>query len=99
MDIMLGVRPATNEKPYSQLDQLYLQVLRAALPSDTGTDVIERFHWVVGCIVLMRDSICKTAFTTFTKYSLEQISHTLSHLQSIILSPENPMDVIRPVSL
>lgn len=89
IEILLGVRQATNAKPYAQLDQLYLQILRNALPADTEDDDIDRFHWVVGSIVLLRNPLSMDALAHFTRYDMDEVINALYHLQSIILIPSN----------
>ncbi|KAI0064287.1 WD40 repeat-like protein [Artomyces pyxidatus] len=87
ISIILGARQSTTAKPYAQLDQLYLQVLRSALPEGTDEDDFDRFHWVVGCIVLLRDKLSMEALGHFTPYRPQEIDDTLYHLHSIILAP------------
>jgi hypothetical protein len=89
LEVLLGVRVAVNAKPYAQLDQLYLQVLRSALPEDTEEDLILRFHWVVGSIVLLRDPLSVNSLSLFIKYDAEEVSDALYHLHSIILPPSS----------
>jgi hypothetical protein len=54
LKILLRTPTAIKGKPYAQLDELYLQVLRSAWLDNTEgqEDLIPRFHWVVGSIVI-----------------------------------------------
>ncbi|KAI0060080.1 WD40 repeat-like protein [Artomyces pyxidatus] len=88
IDILLGARHTTKTKPYEDLDLLYLQVLRSALPSDlTDDDDIDRFHWVIGSVVLLRDPLSMDALACFTRFETEEVVNALYHLHSIILTP------------
>lgn len=89
MEILVGARQAVNAKPYAQLDQLYHQVLRNALPSDSEPDTVERFRWTVSCIVLLRNPLALYVLSRFTEYTAEDILNTLHHLHSIILAPSD----------
>jgi NACHT domain len=89
LEVLLGARVAVNAKPFAQLDQLYLQVLRSALPDDSEEDLILRFHWVVGSIVLLRDPLSVDSLSRFIKYDAEDVSDALYHLHSIILPPSS----------
>ena len=89
LEILLGARVAVNAKPYAQLDQLYLQVLRSALPEDTEEDDILRFHWVMGSIVLLRSPLSVISLSRFIKYDTKDVSDGLYHLHSIILPPSS----------
>ncbi|KAF8629283.1 hypothetical protein AX15_003530 [Amanita polypyramis BW_CC] len=87
LEVLLGARAAVNAKPYAQLDQLYLQVLRSALPKDTEEDLILRFHWVVGSIVLLRNPLSIRSLACFIQYEEDDVLDALYHLHSIILTP------------
>ncbi|KAF8179114.1 hypothetical protein BJ912DRAFT_644648 [Pholiota molesta] len=89
LEILLGIRQTTNAKllPYLDLDNLYLAVLRNAFPDDSDDEVVERFRWVVGCIVLMLDPLSMEALGRFTNTSPDDIERTLYHLHSVIISP------------
>jgi hypothetical protein len=89
LEILLGARMAVNAKPHAQLDQLYLQVLRSALPEDTEEDDMLRFHCVVGSIVLLRSPLSIISLSRFIKYDTEDVSDALYHLHSIILPPSS----------
>ena len=89
LEILLGIQKAVKAKPYAQLDQLYLVVLLSALPEDTEEDLILRFQWVVGSIVLLRDPLSINSLSRFIKYDAEEVSSALYHLHSIILEPSS----------
>jgi WD40 repeat protein len=91
LDILLGIKQATNAQllPYIDLDNLYLAVLHNAFPVDSEEEGVERFRWVVGCIVLMLDPLSMEALGRFTDTDPEDIDRTLYHLHSVIISPSS----------
>ncbi|KAJ7507233.1 WD40-repeat-containing domain protein [Mycena galericulata] len=100
MQILLGVHQATGTKPYAQLDELYIQILRNGLPLDNVTDEeVDIFQWVAGTLVLLRDALSLSALSAFTHIALDDVSFTLTYLQSIIIvppSPEQPPQIYHP---
>ena len=46
-----------NQRPEQALDNVYLQVLRSAVPPGSRNHIVNRFQTVVGTIVLLRDSL------------------------------------------
>ncbi|PBK77602.1 WD40 repeat-like protein [Armillaria solidipes] len=87
LQILLGLRSSTKTRPYADLDKLYLQVLRNALPPESEEEDNEIFRWVVGNMVLMHDPMPLTAFSRFTRVPMGDIHTALYHLHSIILTP------------
>lgn len=87
MDMLVGTRQAVYARPYAQLDQLYHQVLRQALPAQSEPDTVARFRWIISCIVLLRDPLALYVLSRFTQYAEDDILNTLHHLHSIILAP------------
>ncbi|KAJ7200176.1 hypothetical protein GGX14DRAFT_572287 [Mycena pura] len=100
MKILLGVHQATGTKPYAQLDELYIQILRHGLPLDNITDEeVDIFQWVVGTLVLLRDPLSLSVLADFTKIASDDVNFTLTYLQSIIIvppSPEQPPQIYHP---
>ncbi|PBK63484.1 WD40 repeat-like protein [Armillaria solidipes] len=98
LQILLGVRSATQTRPYADLDRLYLQVLRNALPTESEEEDTETFRWVVGNMVLMHDPLPLTAFSSFTQVTVKDIHTALYHLHSIILTPsaDDPPRIYHP---
>jgi hypothetical protein len=85
LEILQGTRGAVNAKPYAHLDHLYLQALRNGLPENTEDDIMLRFRWVVGTIVLLRGPLSVNSLSRFINYDAEQVSDTLHALHSVIL--------------
>ncbi|KAJ6576198.1 hypothetical protein B0H10DRAFT_942661 [Mycena sp. CBHHK59/15] len=91
MHILLGVHQATGTKPYAQLDELYMQILRNGLPLDDVTDTeLDIFQWVVGTLMLLRDPLSLSTLSAFTQVAFEDVIVTLTYLQSIIVVPSSP---------
>lgn len=75
--------------PFSQLDSLYLQLLRNAFGPDSPSAVLERVRTVIGTIVGVREPLPRAALGQLIGLSEVQVASTLRHLQSIIISTEN----------
>jgi AAA ATPase domain len=81
---------ASNEleaTPYSQLDNLYVGILRNSLSDSNRKVVVKRFQTVVGSIVLLRQPLPLGSFAQFVQYELDDVDTALRHLRSIIIHP------------
>ncbi|PPR00447.1 hypothetical protein CVT24_004508 [Panaeolus cyanescens] len=88
LDIQLEVRQAKRVHPFAELDGLYLHVLQSALPADECEDEdFDRFSWIVGCLVLLRNPLSMRALALFTEISIASIRTSLRHVQSVIICP------------
>ena len=74
----------TYQRPEQALDNIYLQVLRSAVPAGSRNHIINRFQTVVGTIVLLRDPLPAQALANLIAVDIDDISRALSHLHSII---------------
>ena len=74
----------TNQRPEQALDDIYLQILRSAVPKGSGNRIIERFQTVVGTIILLQDPLPRQALANLIAVGIDDINGALSHLHSII---------------
>lgn len=96
LTIKVGHIPISDS--YSRLDQLYLHILKVALPRQPY--YIERFQKVVGSIALMQKPLPMEAFARFLGgYDVAEIMQTLYHLHSIIIVPDDPSHAVRTYHL
>lgn len=86
LNIILSLRQASNVKPYAALDELYLQVLRN-LVSGLNATILDRFHKVVGSLVLLRNPLPLVALETLADVEPGDGRAALRHLQSLIVIP------------
>ncbi|KAF9514788.1 hypothetical protein BS47DRAFT_1361503 [Hydnum rufescens UP504] len=73
--------------PYSQLDSLYVGVLRNSLSDSNRKAVVKRFQTVVGSIVLLRQPLPLGSLARFLQYELDDVDTVLLHLRSVIIPP------------
>ncbi|KAF9509840.1 hypothetical protein BS47DRAFT_113675 [Hydnum rufescens UP504] len=78
---------ASKAMPYTQLDNLYVGVLRNSLSDANSEAIIERFQTVVGSIVLLRQPLPLRSFAHFVQYELDDVNTALHHLRSVIILP------------
>ena len=74
----------TNQRPEQALDDIYLQILRSAIPEGSGKRIVESFQMAVGTIILLRDSLPRQALANLITVDIDDITRALSHLHSII---------------
>ena len=95
-DLLAAQTTVDDPNPYAQLDQLYLQCLRSALPDSAPKTLIRRFRLVVWSIVLLRDPLSVNSLSRFIKcYDADEVSDALYYLHSIILTPSSPEEAPR----
>jgi hypothetical protein len=103
MRILLGVQQTSGTKPYAQLDELYIQILRNGLPLDgdnpASDEEVDIFQSVVGTLVLLRDPLSLRALSAFTGVVLRDVQFTFNHLQSVVIMPpcqDEPLQIYHP---
>jgi hypothetical protein len=80
--------------PHYHLDQLYTQVLNHAFP-DTSPALSSRLKTVLGSIVLLRDQLSSLALERLLDLKPHTVWKTLLHLHSVVIVPEDDVQVIR----
>ncbi|KAJ7486578.1 hypothetical protein FB451DRAFT_1391487 [Mycena latifolia] len=80
--------------PLHALDQLYNQVLRLAFP-DISTRLLRLLKTVLGSIIHIRDLLCIFALENLLDLAPGQIRETLWDLHSVIIVPDDSLEVIR----
>ncbi|KAF9518607.1 hypothetical protein BS47DRAFT_220629 [Hydnum rufescens UP504] len=73
--------------PYSQLDSLYVGVLRNLLSDSNRNAIVKRFQMVVGSIVLLRQPLPLGSLAQFVQCTLDDVDTALRHLRSVIIPP------------
>lgn len=94
----MGTRQSQNSKllPYHDLDNLYLAVLRNALPVDiTEEGEAEQFRWLIGCIILLLNPLSMEALAKFTLIDAKEISHVLYGLHSVVIVSDSVKEAPR----
>ncbi|KAF9515244.1 hypothetical protein BS47DRAFT_1391779 [Hydnum rufescens UP504] len=81
--------------PYSQLDSLYVEVLRNSLSNSNRKVIVKRFQAVVGSIVLLRQPLPIGSLARFVQYTLDDVDTALRHLRSVIVPPSTPDEAPR----
>ncbi|KAF9518438.1 hypothetical protein BS47DRAFT_1389076 [Hydnum rufescens UP504] len=76
--------------PYSQLDSLYVGVLRNSLSDSNRKAIVKRFQTVVGSIVLLRQPLPLGSLAEFVQCTPDDIHTALRHLRSVIIPPSAP---------
>jgi NACHT domain len=91
LSLILNTRSAqeVGATPYSQLDNLYMGVLRGSFSSDNRGQSLRRFQIVVGSIVLLREPLPLSSLARFVQYEPHVVEATLYHLHSVIIPPSD----------
>ncbi|KAF9505348.1 hypothetical protein BS47DRAFT_1385977 [Hydnum rufescens UP504] len=91
LKLILDTRPLqqAKAKPYSYLDELYLEVLRKSLPSFDHQEIRTRFQIVVGSIVLLHELLPLHSLAKFVCYKIHVVEESLRHLHSVIIPPSD----------
>lgn len=71
------------ERRVQALDDIYMQILRTAIPEHSDEDMIERFQKVVGTIVLLQNPLPPRSLAYLLGMTVNDINGTLNHLHSI----------------
>ena len=81
----------TGVTPLNTLDGVYTQILSVAIPSNSSSEILSRFHSVVDTIVLLRDPLPFRPLAILLQTDPNDVKGALVHLQSIIFlrEPEN----------
>lgn len=74
-----------NQRPEHALDDIYLQILRSAVPDNAGEHIVRRFQKVVGTIVLLQDPLPAKSLANLLAIDINDVSRASSHLHSIIV--------------
>ncbi|KAF9503231.1 hypothetical protein BS47DRAFT_1322867 [Hydnum rufescens UP504] len=81
--------------PYSQLDSLYVGVLRNSLSDSNRKAIVKRFQTVVGSIVLLRQPLPLGSLVEFVQCTPDDVHTALRHLRSVIIPPSTPDEAPR----
>ena len=74
----------TGVTPLNTLDGVYTQILSVAIPSDSSSEILSRFHLVIGTIVLLQDPLPLRPLAILLHTHPNDVKGALAHLQSII---------------
>lgn len=94
--------PNSDIEPYMNLDHLYLAILETAFSIFDMKDIYynERFHRIVGSIVLMQKALPMEYLAIFLgDYDVEEIRSTLYYLHSIFIVPDDPSQALQTYHL
>jgi hypothetical protein len=84
----------SSSSPHRHLDQLYTQVLTHAFPN-MSPSLAGRLKMVLGSIVLLQHPLSSSALETLLNLRGGTVRETLIHLHSVIIVPEDDIQVIR----
>jgi hypothetical protein len=87
LDVILRLQEAPEATPFTNLDELYLQLLLLTLTKYNPKFVVDRFQAVGGSIILLRNPLPLDALVRFVKYDDDNVSVILPQLQSVIIPP------------
>jgi hypothetical protein len=93
--VILNLVESPGATPFTDLDELYLQLLLATLQTFNPKVVLDRFQAVVGSIILLHDPLPLDALARFVKYDIDNVSTVLSQLHSVIIPLSRNHDVPR----
>ena len=79
--ITVGTTGAT---PLNTLDGVYTQILSVAIPPNSSTEILSRFHSVIGTIVLLQDPLPLRHLAILLQMDTNDIKRALFPLHSII---------------
>ncbi|KLO04307.1 hypothetical protein SCHPADRAFT_812327, partial [Schizopora paradoxa] len=105
LQILLNMKSGdtSDDMPYKQLDDLYLRILLEAVGNDAKlkSKGVERFHKILGTIVLLRDPLGVSSLSKLIEEEERQIWNVLQHLGSILIVPpeenlETPVRFFHP---
>ncbi len=84
-------RQATTVNPYSTLDQVYLDVLRAAISLNMGKEDVAHIRLVLGTIVVLQNPLPLTDFANLMKLLKSMFSrHSVIFIPSLSSQPTIP---------
>jgi hypothetical protein len=84
----------SSSSPHRHLDRLYTQVLNHAFP-DISPRLGARLKTVLGSIIFLQDPLSPLALEWLLNLTPRTVRETLAHLQSVIIVPENDVQIIR----
>lgn len=92
LDIILAETASTpGQRPYFDIDDLYLQLLLNTVSKRNSDDFLRRFREVVGTIVQLRDPLPPSAIERLAGLRLGSVDDALYHMHSVIVStPDDP---------
>ena len=78
----------TGATPLNTLDEVYIQILSVAIPSNSSPEILSRFHSVIGTIVLLRDPLPLRPLAILLQRDINDVKGALVNIQSIIFLTE-----------
>jgi hypothetical protein len=78
------VEEYTGKRLEQVLDDVYMQILRSAVPEGSGNHLVKGFRKVVGTIILLQDPLPLESLAGLLSMTISEIKRTLNHLHSII---------------
>ncbi len=86
---------ADGPRPYLNLDNLYMGILRGTMSDSSGTEHTDRIRTVIATILLLMDPMSVFDLATFLLMTPSKLRNALRNLHSVIIVPENDSDLIR----
>jgi hypothetical protein len=82
---IVSVQEAPGATPFTDLDELCLQLLLSILPKSDASFVLDRFQVVVDSLIVLREPLPVDALARFAKYDTDDVTAVVSHLHSVII--------------
>ncbi len=80
------------DNPYSNLDKLYLHILRDTIPENINEGHAQRIRETIATVVLLRNRLPMNAFSKFLEREGQEVRDALYKLRSIIRVPGSDSD-------
>lgn len=82
-------RSSRGDKPFVDLDELYLEILRGLITRRNTAEAASLFQPVIGTITLLRDPLPVDALSRLIGLGDANITNFLAHLSSVLLPPSS----------
>lgn len=89
-----GASARHGHSPQSKLDSLYTELIVNAF-SNISAETAARFRKVLGSIVILQDPLSPISLEQLLGLNSDVVRETLLHLQSVIILPDDDVDVAR----
>ena len=84
----------SSSSPHRHLDRLYTQVLDHAFP-EISPGLLRQMKIVLGTILFLQDPLSPPTLESLLHLTTNTVRETLAHVQSVVIVPENDMQVVR----
>lgn len=95
LETILEREPSDRKSPLQQLDALYLEVLKLAIPDEANDpQLYNRFRLIVGSIILLQDPLCVSSLEMLIGVTTGTTMRTVARLHSVLVVPRTDTTLI-----